>query len=119
MPTIVAEIAYRSLGSEKLVDFIDEQIRSEKTSAIRTLLCSFMLLEIDSSLAITRISEFYGSEDAPRWVTAVITERLYSYYRQRPLAGATRKKFEELVVTLEMRLAVHLGQEFEEIIYPP
>ncbi|BAL13190.1 MULTISPECIES: hypothetical protein [Bradyrhizobium] len=48
MPTIVAEIAYQSLGSEKLVDFIDEQIRSEKTSAIRTLLCSFMLLEIDS-----------------------------------------------------------------------
>ncbi|WP_210161886.1 hypothetical protein, partial [Bradyrhizobium japonicum] len=38
-------------------------------------------------------------------LTAVITERLYSYYRQRPLAGATRKKFEELVVTLEMRLA--------------
>ncbi|WP_439402441.1 metallophosphoesterase [Bradyrhizobium sp. DASA03068] len=105
MPTIVAEIAYQNLGSEKLVDFIDEQIRSEKTSAIRTLLCSFMLLEIDSSLAITRISEFYGSEDTPRWVTAVITERLYSYYRQRPLAGATRKKFEELVVTLEMRLA--------------
>ncbi|MDT4737076.1 hypothetical protein [Bradyrhizobium sp. WYCCWR 12699] len=104
MPTIVAEIAYQNLGSEKLIDFIDEQIRN-KTSAIRTLICCFMLLEIDASLAITRISEFYGSEDTPRWVTAVISERLFSYYRQRPLAGATRTKFEDLVVKLEMRLA--------------
>jgi hypothetical protein len=63
------------------------------------------LLEIDASLAIARISEFYGSEDTPRWMTAVITQRLYSYYQQRQLAGTTRKNFEDLVVKLEMRLA--------------
>jgi hypothetical protein len=44
MPTIVAEIAYQNLGSEKLIDFIDEQIRSEKTlrfaSCYAVLFCS-------------------------------------------------------------------------------
>jgi len=105
MPTVVAEIAYQNLGSEKLVDFIDEQICSKKTSAIRKMLCCFILLEIDATLAISRISEFYGSEDTPRWMTAVITQRLYSYYQQRPLTGTTRANFENLVVKLEMRLA--------------
>ncbi|WP_084299025.1 metallophosphoesterase [Bradyrhizobium sp. WSM1743] len=105
MPTVVAEIAYQNLGSEKLVDFIDEQIRSEKMSAIRKLLCCFILLEVEAPLAISRISEFYGSEETPRWVTAVITQRLYSYYQQRPLAGKMRTNFEDLVVKLEMRLA--------------
>ncbi|WP_197424107.1 hypothetical protein [Bradyrhizobium valentinum] len=105
MPTIIAESAYQNLGSEKLVDFIDEQIRSEKNSAIRKMLCCFILLEIDPSLAISRISKFYGSEETPRWMTAVITQRLYSYYQQRPLAGTTRRNFEDLVVKLEMRLA--------------
>jgi hypothetical protein len=79
MPSFVAERAYRRLGSETLIDFIDEIIEDENSESLRKL-----LLELSPERAIDRISALVDSQGVERWFLAIITQRPYSYYSTRP-----------------------------------
>ena len=105
MPTVVAETAYRSLGSEKLIDFFDEIIESDESASLRKLICSFILLELSPERAIDRISELVESQGVERWFLAIVTQRLHTYYSTRPLPKKVATKFEGLVADIQLKLS--------------
>jgi hypothetical protein len=105
LPSILSQVAYQNLGSEKLVDFIDEIIGDDSSENLRKLFCSFILLELSPVRAIDRLSKLVDSNKFDRWFLTVVTQRLYSYYATRPLPKSLASKFEGLVADIELQLS--------------
>ena len=105
LPSVISELAYHNVGSEKLVDFIGEIADDPKTPDLRKVLCTFMLLELSAERAIAKMSAIVDEDGHDRWILTVMTHRLFAYYRTRPLAKNVRTKFENLLVTMEMKLS--------------
>jgi predicted MPP superfamily phosphohydrolase len=105
LPTIVAGLAYRSLGSEKLTDFIDEIAADSSVDELQRLICVFILLELDPARAIGRLGELADSGEFDRWTIGAVTQRLFAHYTSRPLSAELQARFEGLVAELELGLS--------------
>lgn len=105
LPSTVSQIAYQNLGSEKLIDFIDEMIDDDKSEPLRKLLCSFILLELSPEHAIERLSVMIAADQHERWFLTIVTQRLTAFYSTRPLQKQFREKFEKLVVDIDLKLS--------------
>jgi hypothetical protein len=102
IPTAISDIAYRTLGSEKLVEFIDEIANDANEPKMLKLLCGFVLLELAPDIGLKCLRKL--SEAGPGWITSAITQKLHMYYVTRPLSGNLKQRFEDLVADLQLRL---------------
>jgi hypothetical protein len=103
MPSFISVYVYQNLGSEKLTDLLGELAEDPSVPVFRRLLCGFVLLELDALNGINRIEALCNSVDE-KWLVHIVTQRLFQYYRSRPLSQALRNRFEELVSNLEIRV---------------
>jgi hypothetical protein len=104
LPTMIADVAYHHLASEKLVDLMEEILNGFEEDDLTRMLVIFILLEIDPARALRRLSEWQKGLEGVRWAAAAVTQRLYVYYRTRPIAGAIREQFENLTADLELSI---------------
>jgi len=104
-PTSFADMAYRTMGSEKLVEFVDELGTESEASTVFKLLCFFVLLELSPERGFERLRAFAEAKKADQWVFDAIIQRLFAYYRTRPLSDKLRGKFENLVADLQLQLS--------------
>lgn len=101
----LAGIAFHSLGSEKLTEFIDELIQQGGHSPLEQIFAVFILLELDPARAIRRISIMSQHEEFEKWMLASVTQRLYQFYTTRPLPDGLKRSFEDLVADLELKVS--------------
>jgi hypothetical protein len=104
-PTTLADMAYHTLGSEKLIEFIDELASEAGTSNTYKLLCLFVLLELSPERGLDRLRTLIELDNVDNWVLSAVTQRLFAYYRTRPLSDRLRGEFENLVADVQIRLA--------------
>ncbi|SPP92744.1 metallophosphoesterase [Bradyrhizobium vignae] len=103
-PAALSDTAYQNLGSEKLVDLLDELAQERGTAPLKRLFALFILLELDPARSIKRFSELASNRRTERWVKSAIVQRLFAYYHSRPLSASLRGEFEALVADLELDL---------------
>jgi hypothetical protein len=115
IPTVASTLAYQNLGSEKLIDLIEEIAHDGSNSAFRRLLCGFILLELDALSGFNMI-ESLSDEITEKWFVHIVTQRLFQYYSTRPLSSSLRGRFEELVSKLEIRLRGRKPQAKDQVL---
>jgi hypothetical protein len=105
VPTIFSDAIYQSLGSEKLVNIIDELVEADQ-SVLAGILGVFVLLELDPDRGLDRLTDLIRSaRGADKWLLPTITQRLYYYYATRTVSAKIRTKFENLIAEIQARLA--------------
>jgi len=103
VPTVLSDMMYHCLGSEKLVDILDQTMKEMADVGVCGLISGFVLLELDTSRGLERLAGLAADDRADMWVVDAITQRLYSYDTSRPLPTSLRGKSESLLADLEMK----------------
>ena len=109
-PAALSDIAYQNIGSEKLIELLDDVSQETGLAVLRRLFSLFILLELDPSRAIKRFAEISAEPNTDRWAKNAIVLRLFAYYRTHPLSVTVRSQFETLVADLELQLRPVTGK---------
>jgi hypothetical protein len=104
-PTFLSVVVYRAMGSEKLVEFVEDLGSDASTSVLFRLLCLFVLLELNAARGLERLRKFTEQNDAQDWMFIAVTQRLFAFYMSRPLSSQVQGQFENLVADLQIKLA--------------
>lgn len=105
IPTMMAELAYHSIGSEKLAEVILDFASKQPIESPIRLISVFVLIEIAPERAIGLLKEDRAIPQKARWVTGAIVQRLYAYYATRPIPEYLASQFESLLAELELEIA--------------
>ena len=109
-PTYIAELAYQRLGTEKLVDFVEEIASDQSTHTLQRLMAGFILLELAPERGLAQLRNLSEGRDTNDWIVSAIAQRLYAYYSTRPLSVKLKESFENLVSNLQLRLSGERAQ---------
>lgn len=111
VPRMVSSGVYECIGTEKLKDLIEEVANDRTSEVVRRLLASFVLLELDPDRSMELMTSPSWQNDLnDDWICNMVENKLHQYYLEQHISGNLRRKFEDLVSSLETRLA---GTKFQ------
>lgn len=100
--SIICQIAYINLGTEKILKLLIEIAGDTSLDRIERFLVFSLILEIDPEKALSVVQSWGKFKDLDRWSIAAVTQQLYSYYNSRPLPSQLATRFENIVAELEL-----------------